>query len=151
MPPGSADIFKVLIAGIPVALFIHAGAALFIWVFLKAVGGEVRFYDRLFPYWCRRHFPVVSGPLCRGLSGRHYRAASGAGRNCFVFLCLGRERKGHPGGIQAVGPAHGPGHFSNSDLYQLFFISVGLTGQIYFFFLRLAFFFRRFFSQSSLA
>ena len=34
MAAGSADIAKVMIAGIPVAFFMHAGAALFIWVFL---------------------------------------------------------------------------------------------------------------------
>ncbi len=35
--------FKIIVAGIPVAFFMHAGAALFIWVFLKAMGGKANF------------------------------------------------------------------------------------------------------------
>lgn len=46
--PGSADMAKVIIAGIPVAFFIHAGAALFIWVFLKALGGKADFMSAYF-------------------------------------------------------------------------------------------------------
>ncbi len=34
---------KIIVAGIPVAFFMHAGAALFIWVFLKAMGGKANF------------------------------------------------------------------------------------------------------------
>lgn len=34
---------KIIVAGIPVAFFMHAGAALFIWVFLKAIGGKADF------------------------------------------------------------------------------------------------------------
>lgn len=34
---------KIIVAGIPVAFFMHAGAALFIWVFLKAMGGRANF------------------------------------------------------------------------------------------------------------
>ncbi len=39
---------KIIIAGIPVAFFIHAGAALFIWVFLKALGGKSDFITSYF-------------------------------------------------------------------------------------------------------
>ena len=39
----SANAAKIIIAGIPVAFFMHAGAALFIWVFLKAMGGKADF------------------------------------------------------------------------------------------------------------
>ncbi len=45
---GSADMAKVIIAGIPVAFFMHAGAALFIWVFLKAMGGKADFMSAYF-------------------------------------------------------------------------------------------------------
>ena len=38
-----ANAAKVIIAGIPVAFFMHAGAALFIWVFLRAIGGKADF------------------------------------------------------------------------------------------------------------
>lgn len=48
LPVGSADLAKVLIAGIPVAFFMHAGAALFIWVFLKAMGGKADFMTAYF-------------------------------------------------------------------------------------------------------
>ena len=39
----AANAAKIIIAGIPVAFFMHAGAALFIWVFLKAMGGKSNF------------------------------------------------------------------------------------------------------------
>ncbi len=39
----AANAAKVIIAGIPVAFFMHAGAALFIWVFLRAMGGKANF------------------------------------------------------------------------------------------------------------
>ncbi|MCP3941319.1 MAG: hypothetical protein GY710_07535 [Desulfobacteraceae bacterium] len=39
---------KVIIAAIPVAFFMHAGAALFIWVFLKAMGGKANFLTAYF-------------------------------------------------------------------------------------------------------
>jgi len=45
---GSANMAKVIIAGIPVAFFMHAGAALFIWVFLKAMGGKADFMSAYF-------------------------------------------------------------------------------------------------------
>jgi hypothetical protein len=37
------NLMKVVVAGIPTAFFMHAGAALFIWVFLKAMGGKSNF------------------------------------------------------------------------------------------------------------
>ncbi|MCG8683237.1 MAG: hypothetical protein MI892_00045 [Desulfobacterales bacterium] len=39
----AVNVAKIIIAGIPVAFFMHAGAALFIWVFLKAMGGKANF------------------------------------------------------------------------------------------------------------
>lgn len=36
-------LFKLSLAGIPVAFLMHAGAVLFIWVFLKALGGNAAF------------------------------------------------------------------------------------------------------------
>jgi hypothetical protein len=39
---------KIIVAGIPVAFFMHAGAALFIWVFLKAMGGRANFLTAYF-------------------------------------------------------------------------------------------------------
>ena len=39
----TANAAKIIIAGIPVAFFMHAGAALFIWVFLRAMGGKANF------------------------------------------------------------------------------------------------------------
>ena len=39
---------KIIVAGIPVAFFMHAGAALFIWVFLKAIGGKANFLTSYF-------------------------------------------------------------------------------------------------------
>ncbi len=39
---------KIIIAGIPVAFFMHAGAALFIWVFLRAIGGKANFLTSYF-------------------------------------------------------------------------------------------------------
>ena len=42
------NLIKIIIAGIPVAFFVHAGAALFIWVFLKALGGKSDFITSYF-------------------------------------------------------------------------------------------------------
>ncbi len=39
---------KIIVAGIPVAFFMHGGAALFIWVFLKAMGGKANFLTSYF-------------------------------------------------------------------------------------------------------
>mgnify|MGYP001547896343 CR=1 FL=1 len=39
---------KIIVAGVPVAFFMHAGAALFIWVFLKAMGGKSDFITAYF-------------------------------------------------------------------------------------------------------
>ncbi len=44
----AANAAKIIIAGIPVAFFMHAGAALFIWVFLKAMGGKADFMTSYF-------------------------------------------------------------------------------------------------------
>lgn len=44
----AASILPVIVAGIPVAFFMHAGAALFIWVFLKAMGGKADFMTAYF-------------------------------------------------------------------------------------------------------
>lgn len=41
-----ADAFnavKIIVAGVPAAFLLHAGAALFIWVFLRAIGGKANF------------------------------------------------------------------------------------------------------------
>lgn len=46
--PDAVNLAKVIIAGIPVAFFMHAGAALFIWVFLKAMGGKSDFMTAYF-------------------------------------------------------------------------------------------------------
>ena len=48
MGENSANMAKIVIAGIPVAFFMHAGAALFIWVFLKAMGGRADFMTAYF-------------------------------------------------------------------------------------------------------
>ncbi|HKJ99957.1 MAG TPA: hypothetical protein VJ959_13635 [Desulfotignum sp.] len=45
LDPGSFDAVKITIAGIPVAFLMHAGAALFIWVFLKGLGGHAGFLN----------------------------------------------------------------------------------------------------------
>ncbi len=45
LEPGSFDTAKIILAGIPVAFLMHAGAALFIWVFLKALGGHAGFVN----------------------------------------------------------------------------------------------------------
>ena len=45
---GTVNLFKIIMAGIPVAFLMHAGAALFIWVFLKAVGGKANFLTAYF-------------------------------------------------------------------------------------------------------
>ena len=39
---------KIILAGIPAAFFMHAGLALFIWVFLKAMGGKSDFITAYF-------------------------------------------------------------------------------------------------------
>lgn len=39
----SFNALKIIIAGIPIAFLIHASAALFVWVFLKAIGGKADF------------------------------------------------------------------------------------------------------------
>ena len=41
-------LLKLTLAGIPVAFLMHAGAALFIWVFLKALGGNAAFLTAYF-------------------------------------------------------------------------------------------------------
>lgn len=41
-------ILRLTLAGIPVAFLMHAGAALFIWVFLKALGGTAAFLTAYF-------------------------------------------------------------------------------------------------------
>ncbi len=41
-------LLKLIFAGIPVAFLMHAGAALFIWVFLKALGGNAAFLTAYF-------------------------------------------------------------------------------------------------------
>jgi hypothetical protein len=45
---GDYNALKIIVAGIPVAFFMHAGAALFIWVFLKAMGGKANFLTSYF-------------------------------------------------------------------------------------------------------
>lgn len=39
---------KIALAGIPVAFLMHAGAALFIWVFLRGIGGKTDFLTSYF-------------------------------------------------------------------------------------------------------
>ena len=39
---------KIIVAGIPVAFLMHAAAALFMWVFLKAIGGKALFLSAYF-------------------------------------------------------------------------------------------------------
>ncbi len=39
---------KIILAGIPVAFLLHAGASLFIWVFLRAIGGKANFINAYF-------------------------------------------------------------------------------------------------------
>lgn len=41
--PGTVNLVKIIIAGLPVAFLMHGAAALFVWVFLKAVGGKANF------------------------------------------------------------------------------------------------------------
>ncbi|MCF8089563.1 MAG: hypothetical protein K9K63_08635 [Desulfotignum sp.] len=41
-------LLKLTLAGIPAAFLMHAGAALFIWVFLKALGGNASFLTAYF-------------------------------------------------------------------------------------------------------
>ncbi len=40
---GGANTLKIIFAGLPAAFLMHAGAALFVWVFLKAIGGRANF------------------------------------------------------------------------------------------------------------
>ena len=44
----SVNLAKIVLAGVPTAFFMHAGAALFIWVFLKAMGGKSDFMTSYF-------------------------------------------------------------------------------------------------------
>ena len=37
------NVVKIMVAGIPAAFLMHAGAALFVWVFLSAIGGKSNF------------------------------------------------------------------------------------------------------------
>ncbi len=120
----SANMAKVIIAGIPVAFFMHAGAALFIWVFLKAMGGKADFMSAYFhigaagiSLWPLAPFAAL---LQAGLSSPPPHAY---GRPA-LYLCLCRECKDHPDRICPVRPAHDPGHGSNCNVYQLFFISL---------------------------
>ncbi|MCP4024040.1 MAG: hypothetical protein GY729_19520 [Desulfobacteraceae bacterium] len=46
--PSSFNAFKIIFAGIPVAFLMHGGASLFIWVFLKAIGGKNDFLGAYF-------------------------------------------------------------------------------------------------------
>ncbi len=46
--PGTASLLKITVAGQPVAFLMHAGAALFVWVFLKAAGGKADFITAYF-------------------------------------------------------------------------------------------------------
>ena len=39
---------KIIVAGIPAAFLMHAGAALFVWVFLSAIGGKSNFIRTYF-------------------------------------------------------------------------------------------------------
>jgi len=39
----SFNALKIIVAGIPVAFLMHASAALFVWVFLRAIGGKAAF------------------------------------------------------------------------------------------------------------
>ncbi|MBF0202415.1 MAG: hypothetical protein HQK66_14125 [Desulfamplus sp.] len=48
VPDGSYSAVKIIMAGIPVAFLMHAGAALFIWVFLKGMGGKANFLTSYF-------------------------------------------------------------------------------------------------------
>lgn len=47
MLPGQG-LLKLTLAGIPAAFLMHAGATLFIWVFLKAMGGKATFLTTYF-------------------------------------------------------------------------------------------------------
>lgn len=42
------SLLQLTLAGIPVAFLMHAGAALFLWVFLKALGGKATFLTAYF-------------------------------------------------------------------------------------------------------
>lgn len=57
---------KVLVAGIPVAFLMHAGGALFIWVFMRAIGGRANFITAYFyigtaciALWCLAPFAAA--------------------------------------------------------------------------------------------
>lgn len=39
----SLNTLKIIVAGIPIAFLMHASASLFVWVFLKAIGGKAPF------------------------------------------------------------------------------------------------------------
>lgn len=42
------NLLQLTLAGVPVAFLMHAGAALFLWVFLKALGGKATFLSAYF-------------------------------------------------------------------------------------------------------
>ncbi len=44
----SINFVKIILAGVPIAFLMHAGASLFIWVFLKAIGGKNNFIGAYF-------------------------------------------------------------------------------------------------------
>ncbi|MCG8564483.1 MAG: hypothetical protein MI747_05310 [Desulfobacterales bacterium] len=57
---------KVLVAGIPVAFLMHAGGALFVWVFMRAMGGRANFVTAYFfmgaaaiSLWCLAPFAAA--------------------------------------------------------------------------------------------
>jgi hypothetical protein len=60
LPSDAFNPVKIIVAGIPVAFFIHAGAALFIWVFLKALGGKSDFVTS---YFCMGAAAISLWPL----------------------------------------------------------------------------------------
>lgn len=72
---------KIIIAGIPVAFMMHAGAALFVWVFFRAIGGKADFLTAYFymgvgaiSLWCLAPFVAVlqisaALPLVKLLAG----------------------------------------------------------------------------------
>lgn len=43
LQPQAVNLVKIVVAGLPTAFLMHAGAALFVWVFLKAIGGKASF------------------------------------------------------------------------------------------------------------
>lgn len=59
----SINLIKIIVAGVPVAFLMHAGAALFVWVFLRAIGGKADFLMSYFhmgvgaiALWCLAPF-----------------------------------------------------------------------------------------------